>query len=469
MSDEQVIFWFRRDLRLRDNPALSAAARKARVIPVFILDEESDLNFSPGSASRWWLHHSLKSLDRSLAGGLRCFRGSRLKILQEICRRHGVREIYTNCFYEPWSLERDRYLQDHFQRLGIQFLSDHNSLLFKPGRILKGDGSFYRVFSPFYRQCLAHIDEIVPPLPSPERLPISSLDTGGMKIDDLDLLPRVRWDRSLEAHWKIGEEGAWEVLENFITHHLQDYHRLRDQPASGGVSRLSPYLHRGEISIRSVFDRTREFLDTQGGECFFKEICWREFAGSLLYQFPELPSKNLHSKFDFFPWKSDSEHLHAWQEGRTGFPFVDAGMRELIETGYMHNRVRMVVGSFLVKNLLLDWRLGQSWFADYLVDADLANNSFNWQWIAGCGADAAPYFRIFNPITQGEKFDPSGTYTRRFVPELENLDQKYLFAPWKAPARVLQEAGIELGKTYPYPVVDLARSRARALDSFASL
>jgi deoxyribodipyrimidine photo-lyase len=293
-----------------------------------------------------------------------------------------------------------------------------------------------------------------------------------MTIDALGLLPDHEWGAKMTSHWQIGEAAAMTRLGDFVDGGLKGYKDGRNFPARPNTSRLSAHLHWGEISPNMAWYAAVEKRDQAGFDndidVFLSELGWREFSHSLLYHFPQLPRQNLQSKFDSFPWRSDDNALRAWQQGKTGYPIVDAGMRELWETGYMHNRVRMIVGSFLVKNLLLHWHHGEAWFWDCLVDADLANNSAGWQWIAGCGADAAPYFRVFNPITQGTKFDADGSYTRRFVPELAGLPNKYLFNPWDAPALELQAAGITLGKHYPHPIVDVKQSREAALAAFAT-
>ncbi|MEJ2056560.1 MAG: deoxyribodipyrimidine photo-lyase [Desulfofustis sp.] len=298
---------------------------------------------------------------------------------------------------------------------------------------------------------------------------MADCDGGAATIDDLGLRPDQSWCSKLERQWRIGESAAHQVLDEFIDQTLQRYKSKRDYPAIAATSRLSPYLHFGEISPQTVWQRLTETGVDENGAAFKRQLVWREFSYSLLYHNPRLPEQNLKTKFDRFPWAHSQRRLQHWQQGRTGYPFVDAGMRELWQTGFMHNRVRLVVGSFLVKNLLIHWHHGAEWFWDTLLEADLANNSANWQWVAGCGTDAAPYFRIFNPVSQGLKYDPDGSYTRRFVPELQKLPTKFLFCPWEAPAEILDEAGIELGTTYPRPIVDLKLSRQKALDGFKSL
>ena len=303
----------------------------------------------------------------------------------------------------------------------------------------------------------------------PEEVKYDKDSTSSLGIDDLNLLPKVPWDKKIFSSWGIGERSAHKNLTEFLTKGIKYYKKGRDDPSGLNVSKLSPYLHFGEISPRQIWKSVNQIPSDVNADHFCSELGWREFSYSQLYFNPQLPQENLQTKFDRFPWKNDEGKLSAWQKGLTGIPMVDAGMRELWQTGYMHNRVRMITGSFLVKNLLLHWHYGRDWFWDCLVDADLANNSAGWQWIAGCGADAAPYFRIFNPITQGQKFDSEGKYVRRFVPELANLPTKYLFNPWEAPTEILEAANVIIGGNYPEPIVDLKTSRLEALEAFNSL
>lgn len=459
-----VIHWFRQDLRLTDNPALTAAAKAGQVLPIYVLDDVNAEEHAMGGASRLWLHHSLHALNKSLKGKLAVYSGDASKILLQLVEQHNVQQVYWNRCYEPWRMQRDARIKTALQEQSIEVFSHNGSLLWEPWQVLKADSTPYKVFTPFYRRgCL---NAVAPrePLPKPARLRLQD-DPQSLAIEALDLVPDLPWAQEVIAHWQVGEKAALKRLEHFLSEGLCDYRKGRDFPGIQHVSRLSPYLHFGEISPNQVwYQASIEKLDNNL-EHFKSELGWREFSYSLLYHFNELPWKNLQEKFDKFPWRSDEKKLRRWQQGQTGFPFIDAGMRELWQTGYMHNRVRMVVASFLVKNLLLHWHHGEQWFWDCLFDADLASNSASWQWVAGCGADAAPYFRIFNPVTQGEKFDPAGEYTRRFVPELAKLPEKFLHKPWEAPQDVLKQAGVELGKTYPEPMVDLKLSRAQALEA----
>ena len=365
-------------------------------------------------------------------------------------------------------MHRDTQIKQSLKAGGIAVQTYNGSLLWEPWNIQKNDGTPYKVFTPFYRKGCLNAKEPRSPLSPPENIKYIN-DPNHLGIDALNLLPKIPWDKQLEPHWEIGEKGAQNRFEAFIDEGLSFYKDGRNLPAKPYVSRLSPYLHFGEISPNQLWHTVRSINNNTHIEHFCSELGWREFSYSLLYHNPELPHKNLQSKFDAFPWVKSENHLQAWQTGKTGIPMVDAGMRELWQTGYMHNRVRMIVGSFLVKNLRLHWHHGERWFWNTLIDADLANNSASWQWIAGCGADAAPYFRIFNPVTQGQKFDPEGEYIRQYIPELAELPNKYLFNPWEAPALILKEAQVELGTTYPHPIVDLKQSRELALSAFQSL
>lgn len=469
LSKELTIHWFRQDLRIEDNPSLFAAAEQGTVVPIYVLDDKHSGEHQLGGASRWWLHHSLTKLNESLDGALCVYVGDPQKILATLIAQLNVTAVYWNRCYEPWRIARDEKIKEAVQVDGTAVQSFNGSLLWEPWQVLKSDATPYKVFTPYFRKgCLTAAPPRMP-LPKPERLTLQRDSSNSLTIDDLGLLPEIPWDRKLEPHWDIGEKGAQEKLMKFIDARLADYKEGRNFPARQSVSRLSPHLHFGEISPNQAWYAAKSLENSDNLDHFLSELGWREFSHSLLYHFRELPSKNLQAKFDRFPWLENKQLLESWQLGQTGHPLVDAGMRELWQTGYMHNRVRMVVGSFLVKNLLLHWHYGERWFWDCLVDADLANNSASWQWIAGCGADAAPFFRIFNPSTQGSKFDPTGEYTRRYVPELSALPDKYLFRPWEAPDAVLKQANIVLGETYPEPVVDLKESRVLALAAFQSL
>ncbi|MDH4108862.1 MAG: DNA photolyase family protein [Gammaproteobacteria bacterium] len=475
MPDQRpVIAWFRQDLRLDDNPAFHAAAEHGGpVLPVYVLDDDNAGEWAMGAASRWWLHRSLAALAESLDGHLYLLRGNAATLLPELARATRATAVHWNRCYEPWRIARDQRIKSELKDAGVTVRSHNGSLLFEPQLVAKADGTPYKVFTPFYRNgCLRQAPAPREPLPRPSAYALATFG-GGLPLEKLSLLPDIPWYRGMAAEWNPGERGASDRLARFLHAGIRHYREGRNRPDQAFVSRLSPHLHFGEISPHTVWHaaKTLESDRDIAAEIdhFLSELGWREFSHNLLYHWPGLPRENLQRKFNRFPWREDEDALRRWQRGLTGYPIVDAGMRELWRTGYMHNRVRMIVGSFLVKNLLLDWRHGEDWFWDTLVDADLANNSASWQWIAGCGADAAPYFRIFNPVAQGRKFDPDGDYVRRYVPELGRLPDRYLHAPWEAPAGILQSAGVTLGADYPAPIVDLKASRERALDAFRSL
>ena len=469
MMDNLVIHWFRQDLRLSDNPALTEASRHKNVLPIFILDDFNVGENGMGAASRCWLHHSLNALDASLNFNLSIYRGNPEDILMDIILRHHAKAVYWNRCYEPWRMQRDTKIKNHLTKNGIMVESYNGSLLWEPWTIKKEDDTPYKVFTPFYRKGCLKANPPRKPIYAPNKVKWYHDNDKSITIEKLELLPQKKWNKQLEHHWKFGEQEAHKRFEEFIDDGLGQYKNKRNFPDRPNVSKLSPHLHFGEISPNHIWYTLTSTENDENIDHFLSELGWREFSYSQLYQNPDLPRKNLQPKFDRFPWVDNEANLIAWQKGLTGVPMVDAGMRELWKTGYMHNRVRMIVGSFLVKNLRIHWRNGERWFWNTLVDADLANNSASWQWVAGCGADAAPYFRIFNPVTQGQKFDPDGAYVRRYVDEIAALPDKYLFNPWDAPQHILKEANIKLGVTYPKPVVDLRVSRDAALKAFQDL
>jgi deoxyribodipyrimidine photo-lyase len=468
-----VIVWFRQDLRLSDNPALhAAAATGAPVLPVFILDDDAAGDWKPGSASRWWLRKSLAGLDESLGGALRLLYGEAGRIIPELASDTGATAVYWNRCVEPWRVDRDADIKSTLLSRDIEVHTFNGSYMYDPAEVRKQDGTPYRVFTPFYRKgCLENGPEPRAPLPAPPDLQLDTDVDRAHRQSDSALTAYSWFDGGTRA-WEPGEAGARRALERFIELGLEDYAEGRDRPDRENVSYLSPHLRFGELSpqqARAAVLEQRGNAPDESIDKFLSELGWRDFSAHLLLQAPDLPERNLQKKFDRFPWLADEKLRKAWETGKTGYPIVDAGMRELWRTGYMHNRVRMIAASFLVKNLLQDWRHGERWFWNSLLDADLANNAASWQWVAGCGADAAPYFRIFNPVTQGKKFDPVGDYVRRHVPEIAGLPDKFVHCPWEAPTDVLEEAGVELGKNYPAPIVDLAESRQRALDAYATL
>ena len=467
-----AIVWFRRDLRVHDNPALAAALDAHRwVLPIYIHAPQEEGDWAPGAASDWWLHHALADLSQQLDGRLLVRRGDSLATLRDLVARTEAEAVYWNRLYEPSLIERDTQIKQAMRDAGIRASSHNAALMFEPWEVSNKQEAPYRVFTPFWKrlreiglpQRAVTVDDVDGKLAGEQR--ISELDP--VALDDLGLLPDIDWDEGIDAAWVPTRGGAEGRLDEFLASALRRYAEGRDRPDKDWVSRLSPYLHFGQLGPREVVAACQgQDVDA---ESFLRELGWREFASHLLYHFRHTSDEPLDQRFADFPWRDDAGQLRAWQRGRTGVPMVDAGMRQLWHTGWMHNRVRMIVASFLTKNLLLPWQAGARWFWDTLVDADLASNSLGWQWTAGSGADAAPYFRVFNPVLQGEKFDPRGAYVRQWVPELKGLPDKWLHRPWEAPAAVLDEAGIRLGRDYPKPLVDLKASRERALAAWAEV
>ncbi len=466
-----TILWFRQDLRLADQPALAAAADRP-LLPVYVLEEGS---WAPGGAARWWLHHSLAALSRSLAAAgapLLILRGDPRRLIPDLADRIGASEVHAGRRTEPAGRHCDAATHAALQAGGRRLVLHRTALLHEPHLLRTGSGGPYGVYTPFSRAAFAALEGLPPPRPAPTRLQAAPGVPEGLAPDALGLLPRAPvpdWAAGFQEHWTPGEDGAAARLAAFLREGLDGYADRRDDPgAVRGTSGLSPHLHLGEISPRQVWHAARE-RGGRGLETFLKELLWREFSHHLLWHRPEMPEAPLRRDFAAFPWRRDLALLRAWQRGRTGYPIVDAGMRQLWQTGWMHNRVRMIAASLLVKHLLQPWQDGAAWFWDTLVDADLAANSASWQWVAGCGADAAPYFRIFNPVLQGEKFDPGGAYVRRWVPELARLPDRWIHRAHEAPEIVLRGAGIRLGQDYPEPVIGLAAGRDRALAAFAAL
>lgn len=473
MTRPLTIVWFRKDLRLRDNPALFHACQSGDVLPIYIHDDEDAGEFALGEASKWWLHHSLKVLDEDLGGKLVLREGKAFNIFTELVNETEAKALVWNRCYEPWKTERDAKIKSHFKELGIETKSYQASLLWEPWTIANQQGSPYKVFTPFYRKGCLQADPPREPIAAADTTAVKDYTKCGIALDELSLMPSIDWYEEMDSQWQPGESGAASRLEQYLESAAFKYRSQRNFPAVRGTSRLSPSLHFGELSPNQVWYATKYAFERDGEnehlDTFLSELGWREFSHYLLYHYPELTKQNYNSKFDAFTWDNDETLLRAWQQGQTGVPIIDAGMRELWQTGYMHNRVRMVVGSYLVKNLRTDWRKGEAWFRDCLVDADLAVNAASWQWVAGSGADAAPYFRIFNPVLQGEKFDVNGDYVFTYCPELSTLPKKYIHQPWAAPEDVLKKAGIKLGEDYPEPVVDLKASREKALDAYSAV
>ena len=465
---QHIIVWFRQDLRLNDNPALQSALNgKNAVIPVFI--DDNDCGRQPGIMGRWWRDKSLAQLNDALKsrGSRLIFRKGRAQdVLPTLAKQVGATAVYWNRQYEADIVARDTAIKSKLKDSGIEAESFNGSLLFEPWEVTsKSTGGPFKVFTPFWRACCAlglkrGLWNVPDKITAPAQWPQSDALPATAPLDHMDSL----------NIWQPGEDGARDALALFLSENISGYAERRNLPAEPATSRLSPHLRWGEISpARIVAETEAANIKTDDGTKFLSELGWREFSYQLLYHNPELAETCLQNKFEAFPWRDDADAFEAWKRGETGYPIVDAGMRELRRTGYMHNRVRMIAASFLIKHLLIDWREGEKWFWECLVDADPANNSASWQWVAGCGADAAPYFRIFNPILQGPKFDADGIYTKTYVPELNALSGKALYAPWTAKSDMLDSGAISLGDTYPNPIVNHEAARARALESFKSL
>ena len=473
MEVQQTLVWLRRDLRVTDNPALyMAAARGGPVIPVYVWAPEDEGDWSPGSAAKWWLERSLAAFDcslRNLDSRLVLRRGQTAKTLCSLAKETGATSVFWQMGCEPNSLELERQVQTALTENGIATETFDSSGLFDIGGIAKDDGSPYKVFAAYWRK-LQSLGNPIPPLQPPGCIRPPDLWPTSLTLEDLGLSKKEQARPLFSAKWEPGEKGALQTLTKFLDDGLKFYSYQRDRPDLSGTSLLSAHLNFGEISARMLWeivsdhDRTSEISGK-----FLTELGWREFARHVLYHFPDTTTEPMRREFSRFPWRSDLTDLEAWQFGRTGYPFVDAGMRQLLSVGWIHNRVRMVVASFLIKDLMLPWQEGSRWFWEKLVDADLASNTMGWQWVAGSGASSAPYFRIFNPVTQGEKFDPKGAYVRRWVPELSGLPDVWVHKPWLAPRKTLEHAGLRLGTDYPEPIVDHASSRLAALSGFQTI
>ena len=473
-GEAPVILWFRHDLRLADNPALNQAHATGRpIVPVYIHDEGSAVR-PAGAASLWWLDKSLRALSAAVAdrgGRLILRRGDSEAELRRLIDETGAECVFMNRLFEPDASTRDSDIAHGLKAEGVECRGFNGSLLCRPGGVLNGSGGPYKVFTPFMKALRAKVEP--PPHTTGPRDLSGAPKLASDDIDDWGLHPtKPDWSKGFLG--EPGEAGATAALSRFVSGALKSYATDRDRPDRDGTSRLSPHLHFGEISPwriwRAAYDAASAGkVQAAQAEKLTSELIWRDFSAHLLHHFPTLPDTAFRPEYDAMEWRTDRAGFNAWTKGRTGYPVVDAGMRELWVTGIMHNRVRMIVASFLIKHLLIDWRKGEAWFWDTLVDADLGQNSQNWQWVAGSGADASPWFRIFNPVTQGEKFDPDGKYVKRWVPELAKVPAKYVHAPWTAPAEVLRDAGVTLGKTYPKPIVDHAEARARALGALKAI
>lgn len=464
-----AIHWFSQDLRLSDNIALQTAVKQGfDVIPIYVFSEDHS-PWKMGGASKWWLHHSLTNLSKdlkALGSSLILRKGPVVEEIVSLVKETGATCVFWHSHVEPSMRKIENQLQKELEAHGCSHRAFFDNFLFVPGSVLNGKNEPYQVFTPFYKACLLKEDPRAP-IAAPSSLPKVPQHIKTLCVDKLHLLPKIAWDQEFSTLWQPGEESAKQRLKKFISHAVCEYPVMRDFPAVDATSLLSPHLHFGEISVFQIWKAVAKSVQHEGAG-FLRQLVWREFASHMMYFFSDTDLQPLRREFSDFPWKKDEKTLKLWQQGQTGYPIVDAGMRQLWRLGWMHNRLRMIVGSFLVKDLLIPWQDGAKWFWDTLVDADLANNSFGWQWVGGCGADAAPYFRIFNPVMQGEKFDPEGRYVRAFVPELKDMPSEWIHKPWMAPEEVLRAAGVTLGKTYPEPIVDHSIARKKALEYFQS-
>ena len=461
---EKCIIWFRNDLRLQNNLTIkNLIDRNSSALPIYILNSGA-----LGSASKTWLYKSLYELNKQLKNQLKVYDGSAVDIIKTLIEKYQITEISWNRKFDYKSIQEDNLVINMIKKHEVKVFIYNSSLLKNPEDTLKKDGTPYRVFTPFYKNNYVGVSH------STSYVNASAINIMENKEDKHVeylkdcLIPKQSWHEKFDRYWEPGETGAQKKLIEFLDKGLSGYADGRNRPGLNNVSRLSPHIHFGEISPSEIANFLKD-IDSEDKERFYTELVWREFSYNLLFFNPAIDTVNLQEKFDSFPWLENKVYLDAWKNGNTGYPIVDAGMRELWETGYMHNRVRMIVGSFLVKNLLCHWHFGRDWFRDTLLDADDANNNASWQWVAGTGADAAPYFRIFNPVTQSQKFDPNAEYIRKFLPEIGNLPNTYIHDPSNAPKAVLDNSGIKIGENYPKSIVNLRESRERALSAFAEL
>ena len=460
----KCIIWFRNDLRLQNNLTVkNLIDRKSSVLPIFILDDDV-----LGSAGKTWLFKSLSELNRQLENKLKVYDGSAVEIIEKLIKKYQITEISWNRKFDFKSIQEDNSVVNMIKKHEVKPYIYNSSLMMDPEDAVKKDGTPYRVFTPFYKNNFIGASHTTSCIDTTDIVILENKEEGEIESFKRRLIPRHSWHKKFDKYWEPGEIGAQKKLRKFLDNGLIGYADGRNRPDLNNVSRLSPHIHFGEISPSEIANCLGD-IDSEDKERFYTELVWREFSHNLLFFNPKLDTVNLQEKFNAFSWLINKAHLDAWQRGNTGYPIVDAGMRELWETGYMHNRVRMIVGSFLVKNLLHHWHFGRDWFRDTLLDADDANNNASWQWVAGTGADAAPYFRIFNPVTQSQKFDPNAEYIRRFVPEIGKLPNTYIHDPSNAPKTVLDNSGVRISKDYPRCIVNLKESRARALSAFSDL
>ena len=479
-----ALLWFRQNLRLKDNPPVHLACEHASsVVPVFLYEADSRYSRPRGGASQWALHQALASLDeqiRSRYSGQRLYVAKVSNLVQslvELAKTVHATCVYTEKRWEYGERKLEATLKTALEAEGIELKCYNASLLQPANQGTKADGTPFLVFTPYWKASVKQFETAMRPiLPMPLSMPVSAIRLPENSINALELMPRLPWYRQMQSEWDLSEAGGQALLDAFLHHAILNYKDDRNIPAIRGTSKLSPYFHFGIMSVCDVFQQAQNLryqgLGTTADasiQHFHSELGWREFAHHLLYHHPTMPREPLRESFKAFPWEMNADFLNAWQTGRTGYPLVDAGMRQLWATGWMHNRVRMVVGSLLVKHLLIPWQKGEAWFWDTLIDADLANNSMGWQWISGCGADASPYFRVFNPIMQSQKFDADGQYIRRWVPELAKVPASLIHSPWEADVYELKQYGVIMGQNYPFPIVDHAKGRQRALEALASI
>lgn len=464
---KRCLVWFRRDLRLEDNPALAVAIESgAEILPVYIHGIESPAQLSEGGASKWWLHHALQDVDAGLKG---C--GGALHLVADrniedallgLVERYKIDAVFWNRRYQPEAIELDKQIKHKLVECGVEVKSFNGSVLNEPHTVQNKSGRPYQVFTPFWKHCR---DIEVPKPCKVNLLEARFLKLSGKTLSELGLLPDIDWDRGFYDVWKPTRQAGLGRLMNFSTEAVHGYEKSRDMLSIDGTSCLSPYLHFGQLGVREIYHRLKD-----GGEGvmngYIRQLYWRDFAHHLIYHFPHSVSRSLRPEYEQFPWTHSEAKIERWRQGKTGYPVIDAAMRQLWQTGWMHNRARMVVGSFLVKHLLQDWQSGAEWFWDTLVDADLPNNTMGWQWVAGCGADAAPYFRVFNPLTQAKKFDPDGEYVRRYIPELAEIPGAKIHEPWSLSEGELRQCGVRLGENYPERMIDLNEGREKALAAY---
>ena len=468
-----AIYWIRNDLRLADNRALVEASAGGRPIaPVYIREDNG--NGPLGAAQAWWLERSLKKLGeryQELGAPLTLLSGNPLKVLEDLLEETGADSVFWNRRYSTEGIKTDAAIKTALGKAGITVRSFAGQILHEPSVFKTKSGGPYKVYTPFWK-AFSSEGHIPAPVDPPDKLLGLPKKLTSENLKDWKFYAATPdWAEGFGKIWHPGEDGACERLSHFIDAIVEDYAASRDRPDQQATSMLSPHLALGEISPATIWHRINgeKSISAENRKKFLQELVWRDFCHHLLFHAPDLAEKNWNDHFDGFAWKDDDAAFEAWTRGRTGYPIVDAGMRQLWREGTMHNRVRMIAASFLIKDLMIDWRRGEKWFRDTLVDADPASNPANWQWVAGSGADASPFFRIFNPVLQGEKFDPEGDYVRTYVPELKDMPKKHIHAPFDAPEAVLREAGVTLGKTYPAPLVDHKSARKRALSAFQAI